>query len=62
MEYIVHILSVNNEYQTRANAVIEAGADVITVDIAHGHSVAMIEQFAFYLTVHPFAFRVFQFL
>ncbi len=46
-------IGVNNEYQARANAVIEAGADVITVDIAHGHSVAMMETMEWLKTTHP---------
>jgi len=45
-------IGVNNEYQARANAVIEAGADVITVDIAHGHSVAMMETMEWLKSTH----------
>lgn len=36
-------IGVVDDYQTRAHELIQAGADVITVDIAHGHSVSMIE-------------------
>lgn len=36
-------IGVVDDYQTRADSLIKAGADVVTVDIAHGHSVSMIE-------------------
>ncbi len=36
-------IGVVDDYQLRAKHLIDAGADVITVDIAHGHSVSMIE-------------------
>ena len=36
-------IGVNQDFKERAKAVIEAGAEVITIDIAHGHSVAMME-------------------
>ncbi len=36
-------IGVNQDFQERAAAVIESGANIITVDIAHGHSVSMIE-------------------
>jgi IMP dehydrogenase len=36
-------IGVNDDFQKRALELIKAGVDVITVDIAHGHSVAMIE-------------------
>ncbi len=46
-------IGVNNEYQSRANAVVEAGANIITVDIAHGHSVAMMETMEWLKSTHP---------
>ncbi len=46
-------IGVNNEYQARANAVIEAGANVITVDIAHGHSISMMETMEWLKQTHP---------
>lgn len=52
-EHIGTSIGVNNEYQARANAVIEAGADVITVDIAHGHSVSMMETMEWLKSTHP---------
>jgi len=52
-EHIGTSIGVNNEYQSRANAVIEAGADVITVDIAHGHSVSMMETMEWLKSKHP---------
>jgi IMP dehydrogenase len=36
-------IGVNGDYRERAKAIVEAGANIITVDIAHGHSIAMIE-------------------
>ena len=36
-------IGVNMDYQERAHALVNAGVNVITVDIAHGHSVSMIE-------------------
>lgn len=36
-------IGVVDDYQDRAKQLIDSGADVITVDIAHGHSVSMIE-------------------
>ena len=36
-------IGVNKEEEARAKALIEAGANVITVDIAHGHSILMLD-------------------
>ncbi|MCB0348512.1 MAG: guanosine monophosphate reductase [Bdellovibrionales bacterium] len=36
-------VGVNAEYMDRAKALIGAGANVLTIDIAHGHSIAMLE-------------------
>ncbi|MGE4130502.1 MAG: guanosine monophosphate reductase [Bdellovibrionales bacterium] len=36
-------IGVNEDGQERAQALVDAGAKILTVDIAHGHSVAMIE-------------------
>ncbi|MCB0365663.1 MAG: guanosine monophosphate reductase [Bdellovibrionaceae bacterium] len=36
-------IGVNEDYQDRAKALVESGVDVLTIDIAHGHSVAMLE-------------------
>ncbi|WP_350159290.1 IMP dehydrogenase [Bdellovibrio sp. 22V] len=36
-------VGVGEEFKARAKAVIDAGANVITIDIAHGHSVQMME-------------------
>lgn len=36
-------IGVNEEGRGRADALVEAGANVLTIDIAHGHSIAMIE-------------------
>jgi IMP dehydrogenase len=36
-------IGVNADYLDRAEALIKAGVDVLTIDIAHGHSVTMLE-------------------
>lgn len=36
-------IGVGDDFKTRAKALVEAGANVLTIDIAHGHSVAMME-------------------
>jgi IMP dehydrogenase len=36
-------IGVSDDFKPRAEALIKAGADVLTIDIAHGHSVAMLE-------------------
>jgi IMP dehydrogenase len=42
-EHVGASIGVGDDYRQRAERLIEAGADVITIDIAHGHSVAMME-------------------
>jgi IMP dehydrogenase len=36
-------IGVSDDFKQRSEAIVSAGADVITIDIAHGHSVAMME-------------------
>ncbi len=36
-------IGVNSDFKERAQALVNAGTNIITVDIAHGHSVSMIE-------------------
>ena len=36
-------IGVNQDFQERATALVKAGVNIITVDIAHGHSVSMLE-------------------
>lgn len=36
-------VGVGDDFKTRAQALVEAGTNIITIDIAHGHSVQMIE-------------------
>ncbi len=40
-------IGVNQDYKERSEALIKAGVNVITIDIAHGHSVAMIDTLKF---------------
>lgn len=46
-------IGVNQDYQERAKALIEAGVNVITIDIAHGHSVQMLETMKWLRNAHP---------
>lgn len=36
-------IGVNNDYQERTHALVKAGVNLLTIDIAHGHSVQMME-------------------
>ena len=45
-------VGVNDEGRARAAALIEAGANCLTIDIAHGHSVAMLEILAHLKQTH----------
>src|SRR5581483_8885437 len=40
-------VGVNDEYKERAHALVKACANILTIDIAHGHCVAMIETLKF---------------
>ena len=42
-ENISASIGVNDDYKERAAALVLAGANILTIDIAHGHSVTMIE-------------------
>jgi IMP dehydrogenase len=44
LEAIGASIGVNEEGRARAEALVREGVNVLTIDIAHGHSVAMIEQ------------------
>jgi IMP dehydrogenase len=46
-------IGVGDDYKSRAERLIEAGADVITIDIAHGHSVAMMEVMQWLKRTYP---------
>jgi IMP dehydrogenase len=43
LEIIAASIGVNQDFKERAQALVNAGANVLTVDIAHGHSIQMIE-------------------
>ncbi|MCH2535506.1 MAG: IMP dehydrogenase [Bdellovibrionales bacterium] len=43
IELIGASIGVNQDYKDRAKALVQAGVKIITVDIAHGHSIQMIE-------------------
>ncbi len=46
-------IGVNQDFQERAKAVIEAGVNIVTVDIAHGHSVQMLETMKWLKDTYP---------
>ena len=46
-------VGVGEEFKTRAQAVINAGANIITIDIAHGHSIQMTETMKWLKDKHP---------
>ena len=43
MKTVAASIGVNTEEEARARALVDAGVDIITVDIAHGHSTLMID-------------------
>lgn len=46
-------IGVNDDYQERATALVKAGVNVLTLDIAHGHSIAMMEAMKWLKDKHP---------
>ncbi len=46
-------VGVGEEFKTRAAKLIAAGANIITIDIAHGHSVQMMETLKWLKDTHP---------
>lgn len=46
-------IGVNEECKERAGALVDAGATILTIDIAHGHSVAMLETLSWLKTNYP---------
>ncbi|MGE3973835.1 MAG: IMP dehydrogenase [Bdellovibrionales bacterium] len=50
---IIASVGVNSDEKERAAALIKAGAEGLTVDIAHGHSIAMIETVKFLKKEYP---------
>lgn len=53
LTYISTSIGVNLDYKDRVKKVIEAGANLITVDIAHGHSIAMLETLRWLKNTYP---------
>lgn len=43
----------SDDFKTRAKALIDAGVNVLTIDIAHGHSTSMIETITWLKQTHP---------
>ncbi len=46
-------IGVNDDFKDRAKALVESGVNILTIDIAHGHSVAMIETLVWLKTEFP---------
>ncbi len=46
-------IGVNTDFKERATAVIKAGVNVMTIDIAHGHSAAMMDVMKWLKDTHP---------
>lgn len=46
-------IGVNTDYKERAQALIKAGVNVMTIDIAHGHSAAMMDVMKWLKDTHP---------
>lgn len=46
-------IGVNEDSKDRAHALVEAGANILTIDIAHGHSVQMLETLAWLKSEFP---------
>lgn len=46
-------IGVNGDFKDRSGGLIEAGATILTIDIAHGHSIAMLETLEWLRQNHP---------
>ncbi len=53
VKIIAASVGVGEEFKSRAKAVIDAGANVLTIDIAHGHSVQMMETLKWLKDTYP---------
>lgn len=53
LKHISASVGVGEEFKDRATALIKAGVDIITIDIAHGHSVQMMETMKWLKDHHP---------
>lgn len=46
-------IGVNDDFKERARALVDAGVNILTIDIAHGHSVSMIETLKYLKDTFP---------
>lgn len=46
-------IGVNDDFKDRAHALIKAGVNIVTIDIAHGHSIQMIETMKWLKDTYP---------
>ncbi|MEK6555586.1 MAG: IMP dehydrogenase [Bdellovibrionota bacterium] len=50
---IIASIGVNQDFKDRAKALVDSGVNVITIDIAHGHSVSMLETLKWLKDTYP---------
>ena len=53
LKIIAASIGVNQDFKERAEAIINAGVNLMTIDIAHGHSVSMLETLAWLKSTYP---------
>jgi IMP dehydrogenase len=53
LPHIAASIGVNLDFKQRAKALIDAGVNLVTVDIAHGHSISMIETLKWLKDTYP---------
>lgn len=53
VEHIGASIGVSDDFKQRAEALVKAGVDVLTIDIAHGHSTSMLETMKWLKDTHP---------
>lgn len=53
VEIISASIGVNEDFKDRAKAIVAAGCNIITIDIAHGHSVSMMDTLKFLKDTFP---------
>lgn len=53
LENVSASIGINEDYKDRAKALVDAGVNILTIDIAHGHSVGMIETIKYLKDTFP---------
>lgn len=52
-QHVAASIGVNDDFKDRAKALVDAGVSILTIDIAHGHSVAMLETLSWLRNTFP---------